>query len=145
MAPVNSNFSVQKTNLYRAGVGQPLARRERREQQPGEYCPNMVNIQTPFLAGNKAMRRPHVAGGRAREQPPHVHGGPADRSFTNLNCQNFGLTNPVTLTIDGNGVATAATFNTTAQQAANQGRAGMPRPGLRMGRGHHRLMDPSGM
>ena len=29
-------------------------------------------------------------------------------SFGNLNCQNFGLTNPVTLTVDGNGVATGA-------------------------------------
>jgi hypothetical protein len=66
-------------------------------------------------------------------------------SFTNLACQNFGLTNPVTVTVDGNGVATAATFNTTQQQASNQGRAGMPRPGQRMGRGRHRLMDPSGM
>ena len=28
-------------------------------------------------------------------------------SFTNLNCENFGLTNPVTATLDGNGVATA--------------------------------------
>ena len=32
-------------------------------------------------------------------------------SFGNLNCANFGLTNPVTLTLDGNGVATGATFN----------------------------------
>ena len=39
-------------------------------------------------------------------------------SFTNLNCQNFGLANPVTLTLDGNGVAIGATFN-TAQQTAN--------------------------
>ena len=31
-------------------------------------------------------------------------------SFTNLNCQNFGLTNPVTVTLNGNGVATAASF-----------------------------------
>ena len=36
-------------------------------------------------------------------------------SFTNLNCQNFGLTNPVTVTLDGNGVGVAATFNTTQQ------------------------------
>ena len=42
-------------------------------------------------------------------------------SFTNLNCQNFGLKNPVTVTLDGNGVAIAATFNTTQQQATNTG------------------------
>ena len=59
-------------------------------------------------------------------------GGPAVRSFGNLNCQNFGLTNPVTLTVDGNGVATAVTFNTAQQTAkvtgtttgAGTGRAG---------------------
>ena len=36
-------------------------------------------------------------------------------SFTNLNCENFGLTNPVTLTLDGNGVAIGATYNTTSR------------------------------
>jgi hypothetical protein len=68
-------------------------------------------------------------------------------SFTNLNCQNFGLTNPVTVTLDGNGVATAATFNVT-QQAPTNTTTGTPRPPWqRMGRhgwGHHRLMNPSG-
>ncbi len=38
-------------------------------------------------------------------------------SFDNLNCKTYGLTNPVTLTLDGNGVATAATFNTTQEKA----------------------------
>ena len=38
-------------------------------------------------------------------------------SFGNLNCQNFGLKNPVTLTLNGNGVATAVTYNTTQQTA----------------------------
>ena len=38
-------------------------------------------------------------------------------SFTNMNCQNFGLTNPITVTMDGNGVATAVTINTASQQA----------------------------
>ena len=38
-------------------------------------------------------------------------------SFTNLNCGNFGLKNPVTATLDGNGVATAITYSLTQQQA----------------------------
>jgi hypothetical protein len=78
-------------------------------------------------------------------------------SFTNLNCQNFGLANPVTVTLDGNGVATAATFNVTQQTATGaaappgstdgSGATGtkMPPPGHRVGHRHHRLMDPSGM
>jgi hypothetical protein len=74
-------------------------------------------------------------------------------SFTNLNCQNFGLTDPVTVTLDGNGAATAATFNTAQQTAtaattpAGTGATGtkMPAPGQRIGRSHHRVMNPSGM
>jgi hypothetical protein len=48
-------------------------------------------------------------------------------SFDNLNCKNFGLTNPVTLTTDANGVATGATFNTTPQQAKGAGGTGRGR------------------
>jgi hypothetical protein len=86
-------------------------------------------------------------------------------SFTNLGCQNFGLTNPVTVTLDGNGVATAATFNTTAQKATSGSSATPPptnggggngngngnghgnggRGGHRHGRHGHQLMNPSGM
>ena len=72
-------------------------------------------------------------------------------SFINLDCQNFGLTNPVTVTLDSAGVAVAATFNTTQQTAKNTATAvAMPGSGLpgshnRVGRAHHWLMDPSGM
>jgi len=76
-------------------------------------------------------------------------------SFTNLNCQNFGLTNPVTVTLNGNAVATAATFNVTQQQAtaaavpaAATGATGtQAQPvGQRIGRSpQHRLDAPSGM
>src|SRR5262249_34671120 len=39
-------------------------------------------------------------------------------SFDNLNCKNYGLTNPITLTTDGNDVATGAEYNTTPQKAS---------------------------
>ena len=42
-------------------------------------------------------------------------------SFDNLNCKNYGLTDPVNLTLDGNGVAVAATYNTAAQTAGTTG------------------------
>ena len=45
-------------------------------------------------------------------------------SFTNLGCNNFGLTDPVTVTLDGNQVATAVTYNLTQQKAAAQAAAG---------------------
>jgi hypothetical protein len=41
-------------------------------------------------------------------------------SFTNLNCGQFGLQNTVNVTQDGNGVATAATFNLTRQVPGQQ-------------------------
>jgi aerobic-type carbon monoxide dehydrogenase small subunit (CoxS/CutS family) len=65
-------------------------------------------------------------------------------SFTNLNCQNFGLKNPVTVTLNGNAVAIAATFNTAAQKATAATTPAMPAGGQRAGRPGHRLMNPSG-
>jgi len=40
-------------------------------------------------------------------------------SFTELNCGNFGLTNPVTVSVNGDGVATSASFDTTEQTATS--------------------------
>jgi hypothetical protein len=157
MTLVNNAFSAQKTNLYRSEVGQaPISGANNAADSPALYCQNMVNIQTPFLNTNQAL----LATGTS---PVPAVGNNlftfmANRlsmSFTNLNCQNFGLTDPVTVTLDGNGVATAATFNVTQQTATNTGTTTMPAPGQRVGRGggrghgggnpHHRLMDPSGM
>jgi hypothetical protein len=147
MSLVNNNFSVQKTDLYRAEVGQPMVSPTNDvTSSPAMFCQNMVNIQTPFLASNQAL----LATGTSPVPTVGTNlltfmANRLNMSFTNLDCQNFGLTNPVTVTVDGNGAATAATFNTAQQQAANQGRTGMPRPGQRRGRWHHRFQDPSGM
>jgi hypothetical protein len=146
MVLVNNEFSVQKTDLYRAEVGQPAVSPSTAASSPAMFCQNMVNIQTPFLASNQALlatgTSPVLAVG---DNLLTFLANRLNMSFTNLSCQNFGLTNPVTVTVDGNGAATAATFNTAQQQAAKQGRTGLPRPGHRMGRRHHRFQDPSGM
>jgi hypothetical protein len=147
MVLVNNALSVQKTDLYRAEVGQPpVSPVNNVADSPAAYCQNMVNVQTAFLARNQAL----LATGTT--PVPGVGNNLltflANRlsmSFANLNCQNFGLTDPVTVTLDGNGAATAATFSTTPQRATNQGRTRMPRPGRRIGRWHHRFQDPSGM
>jgi hypothetical protein len=52
-------------------------------------------------------------------------------SFDNLNCKNYGLTNPITLTTGADGVATAATYDTTQQKASINTVGGN-------GRRHHR-------
>ena len=155
MVLVNNAFSVTKTNLYRSNVGQaPVSAANDAADSPANYCQNMVNVQTPFLQNNQTL----LATGTS---PVPAVGNNlltflANRlnmSFTNLNCQNFGLTNPVTVTLDGNGVATAATFNVTQQKATATTAAGtgatgtkMPPARHRIGRGGRRhLMDPSGM
>jgi hypothetical protein len=117
---VGGQFSVAKTNLYRRETDQaPLSFRTTAQQNAARYCQNMVNIQAPRLkldatleAGTKSPV-PALGNNLATFLAARLSG-----SFGNLNCGNFGLTNPVTLTTDGAGVATAATFN-TAQQTAN--------------------------
>src|SRR5579875_1827481 len=149
MVLVNNAFNAAKTNLYRSNVGQaPISNANNQADSPSNYCVNMVNIQTPFLAGNQAL----LATGTSPVPAVGTNlltfmANRLSMSFTNLNCQNFGLTNPVTVTLDGNGAATAATFNTAQQTATNTGATGMPAPPHRWwvrGRSHHRYMDPSG-
>ena len=147
MVLVNNAFNAQKDNLYRAELGQPAVSAQTNVSSgPAVYCQNMVNIQTPFLAANQTV----LATGQS---PVTAIGNNlltflANRlnmSFTNLGCQNFGLTNPVTVTLDGNGAAIAATFTTTVQKATNTAAATMPTQGQRKGRNHHQLMNPAGM
>ncbi len=117
----NGNFDPAKTNLYRSEVGQaPINRQNNRVDSPAMYCQNMVNIQTPFLAANQTL----LATG-ATPVPAvgdNLFTFLANRlsmSFANLNCQSFGLTDPVNATLNGNGVAVAATLNTTTQTVTN--------------------------
>jgi hypothetical protein len=154
MVLVNNAASTAKTNLYRSNVGQaPISAANDAADSPANYCQNMVNVQTPFLAKNQTL----LTGG-----PTPVPGtgnnlltfmaNRLNMSFTNLGCQNFGLKNPVTVTLDGNGAAIAATFNTTPQKATTTGAAAgggtgtqpAPPAGHRRGRPHHQLMNPSG-
>ena len=142
----NGQFDTAKTNLYRAELGQPPVNwANDRFDSPAMYCQNMVNIQAPFLAANQAPLptgpSPVTAVG------DNLFTFMANRlsmSFTNLDCQNFGLTDPVTVTLDGNGAAVAATFNTTPQASTSAGGDGAF-PGAARGPHNHRLMNPSGM
>jgi hypothetical protein len=130
MTLVNGAFSPQKTNRYRTSVDQPVITRAQTADTPAAYCENMVNVQSLFLQNNQAL----LATGTS---PVPAVGNNlftfmANRlnmSFTNLNCQNFGLANPVTVTLDGNGAAIAATIHATAQAVtARTGPAGATNP-----------------
>jgi len=150
----NGAVDAAKTNLYRAEVGQaPISRQNNRNDSPGNYCRNLVNIQTPFLAANQTVlatgATPVAAVG---DNLLTFLANRLNMSFTNLGCQNFGLTNPVTVVLNGNGAAMSATFNTAPQTATTTAGPGvgqtgtpLPRQHWRKGRGHHRWMDPSGM
>jgi hypothetical protein len=149
----NDTFDAQKTDMYREEVGQaPISNQNNQTSSPAMYCQNLVNIQTPFLNANQnvlATGQAPVAG--VGDNLLTFLANRLSMSFVNLACQNFGLTNPVTVTLNGAGEAVAATFNTTQQTATNTGsQPAMPGsnfPGShnRVGRRHHQIMNPSGM
>ena len=146
MVLVNDAFSVQKTDLYRAEIGQlPVSAATDATSSPASFCQNMVNIQTPFLAASQSAL---AAGGSpvpaVGDNLLTFMANRLSMSFANLSCQTYGLTDPVTVTLDANGVATAATFNTAQQTVTNPGGGTPPPPGHRRGRRGHTLMDPSG-
>ncbi len=108
-----------KTDLYRAEIGQaPVDAQTNASSSPAMFCQNMINIQTPFLAANQNLLATWPS-------PVPTVGdtlftfmaGRLASSFDNLNCQQFGLTNPVAVVNNGAGAATQATLNTTPQTA----------------------------
>src|SRR5690242_15521010 len=130
---VGGQFSLGKTNAYRVQTDQPrLAATTSTSRNAARYCRNMVNIQAPRLQLDAGLETgtaspvPALGNNLATFLAARLSG-----SFGNLNCQNFGLTDPVTLTTDANGVATAATFNTAQQTAKVTGTT----RGARAGRG----------
>ena len=169
MTLLNGAFDATKTNLYRAQLGQdPVSAANDMADSPMNYCQNLVNLQSVFLNTNQAILA--TGGTPVAAVGNNLLTFLANRlfmSFTNLNCQNFGLTNPVTVTLDGNGVATAATFNVTQQTATatpatpapttapTTAAPTTPPPTVtptkapptrhRIGRRHHLFQNPSGM
>jgi hypothetical protein len=121
MVLIGNAFSAAKTNRYRSSVGQlAISAANNAADDPANYCQNMLNIQTPFLSANQAVLA------SAASPVPSVGDNlltfMANRlsmSYANLNCQDFGLKDPVTVTLNGDGVATAARFDTTQQTAVN--------------------------
>jgi hypothetical protein len=126
MTLVNAQMSVAKTNVYRSLVDQPLlAANTNPATVAADYCQNMVNIQPARnqldMAKELAFGTPVAAVGNNLAT---FLGNRLNMSFTNLNCQNFGLANPATVTLDGNMVATAVQYNVAQQMANVNGGAG---------------------
>ena len=127
---VGGNFSIAKTNVYRAETDQPLLpANTSTAQTAATYCQNMVNLQTPVLKLDAPLEQGTSPVPALGNTLANFLAARENASFTNLNCQNFGLTNPVTLTVGGNGVAIGATYTTTTQTAnANGGAAASASP-----------------
>jgi hypothetical protein len=119
MTLVAAAFSMGKTNVYRSLVDQPLLQAwDNATQVAAAYCQNMVNIAPARnqldMARELNFTSPVPAVGNSLAT---FMGNRLSMSFTNLNCANFGLANPVTVTLDGNKVAIAVTYNLNQQVA----------------------------
>ena len=114
---LGSSIDQPKTDLYRAEIGEaPVDSQTDASSSPAMYCQNLVNIQTPFIAANQTALA-------AYPSPVPTVGDTlytfmANRllqSFQVLNCQDFGLHNPVQVVLNGAGAATEAILNTDPQ------------------------------
>jgi hypothetical protein len=150
MTLVGGNMSVAKTNAYRSLVDQPLlGRNTNATQVAAAFCQNLVNIQPARnqldMAKELNFGTPVAAVGNNLAT---FLGNRLAMAFTGLGCQNFGLTNPVNVTVDGNQVATAVTYNLNQQKATVNGQplqnpaGAQAGPGMGGGRRHHQ--NPTG-
>jgi hypothetical protein len=126
MTLVGGNMSIAKTNVLRSLVDQPqLANNTNPATVAASYCQNMVNIAPARnnldMAKNAVFTTPVAAVGNNLAT---FLGNRLSMSFTNLNCANFGLKNPVTVTLNGNGVATAVAYSLAQQTATGAAAAG---------------------
>jgi hypothetical protein len=149
MTLVGGAFSIAKTNVYRSLVDQPLlAGNVNATQVAAAYCQNMTNIQPARnqldMARELNTGTPVAAIGNNLAT---FMGNRLSMSFVNLGCANFGLANPVTVTLDGNGVATAVTYNTAQQKATIAAATGTATAGPpnRQHRAGARFQNPSHM
>jgi hypothetical protein len=156
MTLVGGNMSITKTNVYRSLVDQPLlAQNTNAATVAASYCQNMVNIAPARnnldMAKDAAFTTPVATTGNNLAT---FLGNRLSMSFTNLNCQNYGLTNPANVTLDGNGVATAVTYNLAQQAAKGAGTTTTTTTNPKAGQGtgtqsrggrRNRWVNPSGM
>jgi len=109
----NGKVDLRKTNAYRAGVAQPMARNTG-DADTAAYCTNLINVGMPRLQANM----------QAFQNQPSPDPGAANNLFTflasrlasslsadGINCVGLlKVQNPITLTTGADGVVTAATF-----------------------------------
>ncbi len=116
MTQVNGDSSMAKTNLFRIGVDQPPVGGEQTADTPANYCKDMTQIGMARVAlderqfSNFASPVPGTGSNLFTFLAARL-----SASFQNLGCGALlNAPNPVKLTLDGNGVATAASFTPLA-------------------------------
>jgi hypothetical protein len=158
MTLAGGQMNLTKTNVYRSLVDQPqLPFGTSLPTVAADYCQNMVNIaparNNADYAKDAVFATPVAATGT------NLASFLANRlsmSFTNLNCTNYGLKDPVTVTLNGGGVATAGTYSLTQQTAKTTATGTGTGTGVNPKRGQtsgtqarsprrSRLQDPSGV
>ena len=111
-------------------MDQPVVMKAQTADTPAAYCENLVNLQSLFLRDNQAL----LATGSTPVPAVGTNlftflANRLSMSFTNLDCRSFGLANPVTVTLNGAGAASAAAINATAQAVTSTaGTAGAANP-----------------
>ena len=116
MTQVNGHNNVTKTNLYRAGVDQPVVGQAQTPDTPRNYCQDMMRIGMARVALDEKQFSDFAS--PVPDTGSNLFTFLAARlsaSFGNLGCGALlNAPNPVKLTLDGNGVATAASFSPLA-------------------------------
>ena len=125
---INGESSFAKQTLFREGVGQSFDTPQ--ADTPADFCANMLNIGTAFLAANStrffATASPVPAVG---DNLLTYLASRLSASYKNLHCASFGLANTVRLVTNG-GVATGAILTVTTQQpGSGQPGSGQPANG----------------
>jgi hypothetical protein len=126
MTLVGGNFSIAKTNVYRSLVDQPLLPANTDATQVAmAYCQNVANIAPARsqldMTREVGFGSPVAAIG---SNLASFLGNRLSMSLANLGCNTFGLTDPTKVTLDGNQVATAVTYNLAQQKAVPPAAAG---------------------
>jgi hypothetical protein len=121
MALVNGNLSLNKTNLYRQGVADPTAE-SYNDVDTARYCREIVRTAPQRMLANQKLLTAFTTpdAGAASSLYTFL----AQRlvaSWQLLNCATLiNQADPVSVTLNGQGVAVSATVNTTALNAIVQ-------------------------
>ncbi len=116
MTEVNGQQSTMKTDVYRLGVDQLPVTGAQTADTPANYCQDMIQIGDPRTALDEktfsAFASPVPATGNNLFT---FLAARLSASWGNLGCGALlNAPDPVNVTVDGNGVATAATFSPLA-------------------------------